>query len=224
VKVLVSEVGAITPETLCLLPKGGVEFQTLSGGRFVRAVVANADEVAVLEMFDNFFIALDEANRGRWEPEAVLRDLLWISSACADFEAGMVCRLRAIEDGFTLLPEAVPGPRIDRRQVGIVHVDSAAVLITDPAYVKHFGQDHDFSVDLNELTMREPRPDGYPYSVGGAWEGRCNTHGAGQMVHADGRAGAGIVAESGLGDGEYPVFVEYDEETGRVARVIVEFL
>ncbi|HEU5105233.1 MAG TPA: DUF4241 domain-containing protein [Solirubrobacterales bacterium] len=111
-----------------------------------------------------------------------------------------------------------------QRQVGIIHVDSGAVLVTDPGYVKRFGEDHDLTVDLNELSMREPRSEGYRYSIKGAWEGRCNTLGAGQLVHDDGRPGAGVVAQSGFGDGEYPVFAEYDEESGRVARLIVEFL
>lgn len=130
----------------------------------------------------------------------------------------------AAQDGREFFEIATCSVEGQRRQVGVVHVDSAAVIVTDPSYVSRFAQDFDLSVDLNELSTREPRAEGYPYSIGGAWEGRCNTHGAGQMVHVDGRPGAGVVVQSGFGDGEYPVFAEYDEETDRVARLVVEFL
>jgi hypothetical protein len=222
-KVLVTGAGPITPETLCILPKGGDEFDTLSGRKIVQPILAETAEESVQRVLDDFAGTLDESHRALWEPDAVMGDLRWIASACAEYEEGTEFRLEAHEDGFTLIPNSPGRAPVRRRQIGIVHVDSGSVLVTDPGYVTRFAQDHDLAVDLNELSMREPRPEGYPYSIGGAWEGRCNTHGAGQLIHDDGRPGAGVVAQSGFGDGEYPVFAEYDEETGRVARLVVEF-
>jgi hypothetical protein len=224
-KVLVKEIGNITPGTLCTLPQGGDEFDTLTGERVARAVVADASEEAVREVvLKDFPETLNQLQRALWEPEVVMSDLRWIASVCADYDDGTVFRLKAREDGFALLPDSPRDCQVGLRHVGVVHVDSGAVIVTDPGRVDDFKQDQDLGVDLNELSVRPPRPSGYAYSVGGAWEGRCNTQGAGQLVDGNGRPGAGVVAESGFGDGEYPVFVEYDKETGRVARLVVEFL
>jgi hypothetical protein len=96
-----------------------------------------------------------------------------------------------------------------RTLIGHVGVDTAQLVITDPSYLDAWDHsDTAAGVELND----------YPYSRAGA-SLCCGTEdGAGIL---DGGLAAAV--STGYGDGLYPVYVEYDD-SGRVARVIVEFI
>lgn len=96
-------------------------------------------------------------------------------------------------------------------------------MVTDPMYVKRFDSESRFDSvvpNLNDHHREEPLK-AYPYGYGGASAASCSRDMAGPLGH-EGREG--VVVMSGWGDGLYPVFVEYDEETGRPARLVVEFI
>lgn len=96
-----------------------------------------------------------------------------------------------------------------RKQIGTVFVDAGLIWIGDPCYI--MGDDAtnrvtDWGVFCKELEdsgqykQRFSEPLGY---------------------------GVGLAVESGLGDGEYPVFVEFedmDDWGSRVKSVTIEFL
>lgn len=114
----------------------------------------------------------------------------------------------------------------DLTLVGEVGVDSGQLMLTDPCYVNGEGfkdDAHDSAgVDLN--AQEAPREDGYSYSYGGACAASANALGGGPLKYSLGHLGAGVCVSTGFGDGSYPVYVEYDKETGRVARVVVDFM
>lgn len=92
-------------------------------------------------------------------------------------------------------------------QIGTVFVDAGIVMVGDPCYtLPDDGSHRDqttkvWSKFCEELSAQEY--DGYhkPFFT----------------------PEVGIVVQSGYGDGEYPVFVEYSDE-GRVKRLVVEFI
>lgn len=94
----------------------------------------------------------------------------------------------------------------ERIQIGIVGVDSARLVITDPTYIK--------SQWTPELAEK-------------CWDLTPPPMLAGQLKYPVGHDGLGVVFLAGLGDGVYPVFAEY-EDAGpfgrRIARVTVELL
>ncbi len=114
-----------------------------------------------------------------------------------------------------------------RKLIGYCGVDSGQIMLTDPCYAKDFVDDDAFSVkpDLNQA-CHEAADESYPYSYGGACGASCNLDKGGQLVYERGHAGAGVVVQSGFGDGMYPVYAEY-EDTGfagtRVKSVTIEF-
>jgi hypothetical protein len=89
-------------------------------------------------------------------------------------------------------------------------------MITDPCYVKDFVDDAHDSVQ-SDLNGSHPITEKLPYSYGGACAASCSDK---QGAALD--EGMGTVISTGYGDGDYPVYVEYED--GRVARVIVEFM
>ena len=93
-----------------------------------------------------------------------------------------------------------------RVQIGVVGVDSARLVITDPTYIK------------DQWT---------PELVEKCWNLTPPPMLASQLKYKAGHDGLGVVFLAGLGDGVYPVFAEY-EDAGpfgrRIARVTVELL
>lgn len=91
-------------------------------------------------------------------------------------------------------------------QIGVVGVDSARLVITDPTYIKA-----QWTAELIDRCWHLTPP---PML-------------AGQLKYQAGHDGLGVVFLAGLGDGVYPVFAEY-EDAGpfgrRIARVTVELL
>jgi hypothetical protein len=99
-----------------------------------------------------------------------------------------------------------PERRLTRIQIGVVGVDSARLVITDPSYIK------------SQWT---------PELVDRCWDLTPSPLLAGQLKYQAGHDGLGVVFLAGLGDGVYPVFAVY-EDVGpfgrRIARVTVELL
>ncbi len=97
-------------------------------------------------------------------------------------------------------------------QIGTVCVDAGIVMIGDPCYTLSDNASH--------------RTD-----IARVWDRFCEqtfAPGPHQKGHRDGEAveplgeGVGLVVSTGYGDGEYPVYVEY--EGTRIARLVVEFI
>ena len=103
-----------------------------------------------------------------------------------------------------------------RRKVGYVGVDSGQVIITDPAYLEDF-ESNNFDGSKKSATGRSrygKKSKEFEYSYSGCCE--ATSTGAGQLT---GRRGVAVT--TGMGDGIYPVYVEY--ENGMVRSVTVQF-
>lgn len=64
-----------------------------------------------------------------------------------------------------------------------------------------------------------PPPETFNYSYNGASQATLSGGGFGELAYSTGHAGAGVVFQSGWGDGLYPVFGE--KHDGRIARVYI---
>lgn len=105
--------------------------------------------------------------------------------------------------------------RVKQRVIGEVGIDSGQLVITDPGCIVDFESD-----DAPKLAEygQPARRSGYPYSFGGACLASSNKSGGGQLGTL-----SGVAVQTGHGDGQYPVWVNYAED-GRVERVIIEFM
>jgi len=111
-----------------------------------------------------------------------------------------------------------------RELVGHVGVDSGQVMVGDPCYLKQWKD-----VDLFDDPEWKRQTSGASYGgrttpTGtydylGASTASCSEKGHGELGGGD-----ACVASSGWGDGSYPVYVERDPQSGRVARLVVEFM
>jgi hypothetical protein len=61
------------------------------------------------------------------------------------------------------------------------------------------------------------------FSYNGACKATSSKDQGGQLNYKMGHAGAGVAVRTGYGDGLYPVTVAYDQKTGRVRKVTVDF-
>lgn len=97
---------------------------------------------------------------------------------------------------------------MSRVQVGSLYVDAGIIMLGDPCYtLPDDGSDHigDWSTFCDALHKSEKE---------GVYKPFMSEHTA-------------IVVDSGLGDGEYPVYVEYEDMGSwgkRIKSVTVEFL
>lgn len=87
-------------------------------------------------------------------------------------------------------------------KIGTLYVDAGIVMVGDPCYT--------LSDDASHRT-----------EVAKSWDKFCEATGS-EKVSAPFGKGTALVVSSGYGDGEYPVYVEWDG--GRVARLIVDFI
>jgi hypothetical protein len=95
-----------------------------------------------------------------------------------------------------------------RKQVGRVAIDSGMVVVGDPVYL---ADDPDRPSFVPKLTFDQLNEEAFGDSL--------DRQGADEVIDE------GVVAcRTGFGDGVYPVFVEYDPETNRPAKLIVEFI
>jgi len=101
----------------------------------------------------------------------------------------------------------------NRKQIGVVGVDSGQIMVTDPCYLESEWIREE-KYDVSERT--------HAYSYNGACAETLSPEGGGQLNYILGHPGAGVVASSGYGDGEYPVFATYNED-GRIVKLEVIF-
>jgi hypothetical protein len=83
-----------------------------------------------------------------------------------------------------------------------------------------YGQSPESLIKLGRLVQLPPPP--LPEKFNYSYNGSCQAtaaEGYGELVYAAGHAGAGVVFNSGWGDGIYPVFAE--KHDGRIMRVYI---
>lgn len=102
-----------------------------------------------------------------------------------------------------------------RKLVGVCAVDSGQIMLTDPCYVKYFVDGEEYAPTVSEET--------HPYSYNGACGASLSEAGGGQLRFGLGHAGAGVCVSTGIGDGLFPVYLEYDEEYGELMSVTIQF-
>jgi hypothetical protein len=73
-----------------------------------------------------------------------------------------------------------------------------------------------------KLAVAVPIPPTGEFSYDGCCKATQSPNLGGPLNHTTGHAGAGVVVQSGYGDGTYPVYAFYNEE-GRIVRVEVCF-
>ncbi|MEQ7011386.1 hypothetical protein ABN028_35010 [Actinopolymorpha sp. B17G11] len=97
--------------------------------------------------------------------------------------------------------------------------DPHEVRYTEP--VEPYGQTVPALVEAGRLVELPPPPppEEFHYSYDGACQATLSKDGFGQLVFGNGHAGAGVVFQSGWGDGYYGVYGE--KHDGRIVRVYV---
>lgn len=90
-------------------------------------------------------------------------------------------------------------------QAGTVPVDSGQVMLIDPCYIGS-----DFPTDSDSKPQEAP-------DYAGACQASLSKPQCGNFAK-----GLGFCTSTNIGDGEYPVYVQYDAD-GRIARVLIEF-
>ena len=98
------------------------------------------------------------------------------------------------------------------QKVGVIGVDAGLCWVGDPCYcVTPDADSHpakswpEFCEALDKHEQQDDVPEGVK-----------------QWNYQHGSPGLGVSVQTGYGDGEYPVYVQY--EGGRVARVMVDFM
>lgn len=101
--------------------------------------------------------------------------------------------------------EAGTNPPHTWLQAGTVPVDSGQVMLIDPCYVES-----DFVTEYGAKPGKNP-------DYAGACSASLTKAQCGNFAN-----GLGFCTSTNIGDGEYPVYVQYDAN-GRIARVLIEF-
>jgi hypothetical protein len=120
------------------------------------------------------------------------------------------------------------------KKVGYCAVDSGQLIITDPGYLNHFK----FDADEEHIELSKQGKD-FEYSYSGCMAATMSQKGAGQLLGRtlsketqklvrEGKLPAsrafyhaGVAVSTGVGDGRYPVYVEYED--GMIKSVKVQF-
>ncbi len=98
-----------------------------------------------------------------------------------------------------------------RKKIGSIGVDSGGVIVGDPCYLRDWKANEFDVVDGDEYCGP------YTYDYDGSCRARLSEDAAGELGSQ-----LAVAVTSGYGDGQYDVFVEYED--GRPARLIVEFM
>jgi len=97
--------------------------------------------------------------------------------------------------------------------IGHVAVDSGQVMVVDPCYIRELWRGNSFISDPNEDGSYTPTNEL-------SYDGCCT---ATLSKERAGQAGFAVASSSGYGDGEYPVYAEYNDE-GQIERLTIEFI
>jgi len=106
----------------------------------------------------------------------------------------------------------------NQKLIGFCGVDSGQILLTDPCYLSNWKDDEPFKKNKKKTKGN--------YSYSGACDITCDDNQAGQLKNENG-AQVGVVATTGLGDGVYPVYAEYQNEGEfgkRIKSLTIKFL
>jgi len=106
------------------------------------------------------------------------------------------------------------------KEVGIIGVDAGICWIGDPCYIhpdgnvknlpKEFGKTWDEFCD--KLWSKEEHNDKEVLQT------------AVQFNYDNGGPGLGVCVGTGWGDGVYPVFAEFEKDSGRIKKIWIEFI
>lgn len=113
-------------------------------------------------------------------------------------------------------------------KIGEVGVDSGQLMLCDPCYIKSEWSERSFDtldVDMNDPAQKS-QFDG-EFSYVGCCVSRQVEGVAGQLNYRRGHAGVGVVTNTGLGDGCYPVYAEIQDMGTwgrRVVKIWVDFI
>jgi len=92
--------------------------------------------------------------------------------------------------------------------------------------IEEYGKTPNELIESGEFILTDIDPTPHisegEYSYRGTCKLTSNKNQGGQLKFNAKHAGAGVAFKSGYGDGEYPVYAEYNEE-GVITRVIIEF-
>ncbi len=161
----------------------------------------------------------------------------------------LVARIEAankLKEEYNKLPSIEPDVW---HQVGVVGVDAGMVWVGDPCYIlalPHNNPKDKKPGDDSFSSLYEPKE--LPRSLGESWGDFCDQLGQSDFIGLDGEfykhhiekgrksvgmtkqfnydaghPGLGVVVSSGYGDGEYPVYVKYDNK-GNIKEMKVTFI
>ncbi|GAB2664403.1 hypothetical protein GCM10009743_45660 [Kribbella swartbergensis] len=107
----------------------------------------------------------------------------------------------------------------DTQTGDVVAWDPGEVRYTEP--LEPYGQTVPALVEAGRLVQLPPppAPEEFHYSYNGACQATLSKDGFGELVFGDGNPGAGVVFQSGWGDGYYEVYGE--KHDGRIMRVYI---
>jgi hypothetical protein len=96
--------------------------------------------------------------------------------------------------------------------LGHVGVDSGQLLLCDPCYIQSEWEQEDFNDEVPK----------HNFSYNACSNITLNEEGGGQLKYKMGHEGVGVAFSTGIGDGFYPVFQNFDE-AGNLISVEVVF-
>lgn len=104
--------------------------------------------------------------------------------------------------------------------IGHCAVDSGQILLVDPCYIKTDGKDA-WDSDCHFVPDADREFDASKGGYSACCAASLSEDGAGQVTIC-GVAGDGVCTSTGYGDGNYPVYAEYNDE-GRIVKVTIDF-
>lgn len=78
--------------------------------------------------------------------------------------------------------------------------------------------------DKEAVEMPDDVPSEHPFSYNACCKETLKPKGFGQLYYEAGHAGVGVVSSTGWGDGYYLVYAYIDDRSGRVTRIVIDFM
>jgi hypothetical protein len=103
---------------------------------------------------------------------------------------------------------------MERKQIGVVGVDSAQLVICDPLYIDTEWENEEYDSDDTKAKFN--------FSYKACCEKTLSPDSAGQLFYRLGHPGVGVVSSTGWGDGLYPVYATYNKQ-GRIMKIEIDF-